>query len=70
MMIPAFSALQLLRRVFDLLREDDLEIITDRPRTVMMSPRLLAEGTQTTVCVNFADLCRTYDLLCFLIVDL
>ncbi|VVB12787.1 unnamed protein product [Arabis nemorensis] len=54
-----FYALQLLRRVFDLIREDDLEIITDRPRTAMMSPRLLAEGTQTTVCLNFAHLCRT-----------
>ncbi|KAL0672044.1 hypothetical protein Bca4012_000024 [Brassica carinata] len=51
-------ALQLLSRVFDMLREE--EVSTERPRTVMMRrPQLLAQGTQITVCLDFAHLCTT-----------
>ncbi|XP_010424013.1 PREDICTED: eukaryotic translation initiation factor 2 subunit beta [Camelina sativa] len=55
---PDYGYKELLRRAFDRLRDDDLEASTERPRTVMMPPHLLAQGT-VTVCLNFADLCRT-----------
>lgn len=63
-MIPASFcmyaiAVQLLSRVFDMLHE---EVSTERPRTVMMRhPQLLAQGTQITICLDFAHLCTTYD---------
>ncbi|XP_010490493.1 PREDICTED: eukaryotic translation initiation factor 2 subunit beta isoform X1 [Camelina sativa] len=63
---PDYGYKELLRRAFDRLRDDDLEASTERPRTVMMPPHLLAQGT-VTVCLNFADLCRTYDLFYFVI---
>ncbi|KAL1213325.1 Eukaryotic translation initiation factor 2 subunit beta [Cardamine amara subsp. amara] len=56
---PDYGYKELLGRVFDRLREEDLEVSTDRPRTVMMPPQLLAQGSQKTVCLNFAHLCRT-----------
>ncbi|AED90412.1 translation initiation factor eIF-2 beta chain-like protein [Arabidopsis thaliana] len=55
---PDYGYKELLSMVFDRLREEDVEVSTERPRTVMMPPQLLAEGT-ITVCLNFADLCRT-----------
>ncbi|XP_010496812.1 PREDICTED: eukaryotic translation initiation factor 2 subunit beta-like [Camelina sativa] len=55
---PDYGYKELLSRAFDRLRDDDLEASTERPRTVMMPPQLLAQGT-VTVCLNFADLCRT-----------
>lgn len=58
-------AVQLLSRVFDMLRE---EVSTERPRTVMMRhPQLLAQGTQITICLDFAHLCTTYDPPCFFV---
>lgn len=55
--------LQLLGRVFNILRENNPELAGDRRRTVMRPPQVLREGTKKTVFVNFMDLCKTYD--CF-----
>ncbi|XP_023633497.1 eukaryotic translation initiation factor 2 subunit beta [Capsella rubella] len=55
---PDYGYKELLSRVFDRLREDDLEVSTESPRRVMIPPQLFAQGT-VTVCLNFADLCRT-----------
>ncbi|CDY61603.1 BnaC03g71320D [Brassica napus] len=55
---PDYGYAELLSRVFDMLREE--EVSTERPRTVMMRrPQLLAQGTQITVCLDFAHLCTT-----------
>ncbi|CAA7051154.1 unnamed protein product [Microthlaspi erraticum] len=56
---PDYGYKELLSRVFGMLCEDDLEVPTEKPRTVMLPPRLLAQGTQITVCSNFAQLCTT-----------
>lgn len=53
--------LQLLGRVFNILRENNPELAGDRRRTVMRPPQVLREGTKKTVFVNFMDLCKTYD---------
>lgn len=55
----AFSV-QLLGRVFNILRENNPELAGDRRRTVMRPPQVLREGTKKTVFVNFMDLCKTY----------
>ncbi|ESQ40013.1 hypothetical protein EUTSA_v10014626mg [Eutrema salsugineum] len=55
---PDYGYEELLTRVFDMLREDDLEVSTERPRTAMMPPLLRAQGTLITVCLNFVHLCR------------
>ena len=52
--------LQLLSRVFNILRENNPELAGDRRRTVMRPPQVLREGTKKTVFVNFMDLCKTY----------
>ncbi|RID67799.1 hypothetical protein BRARA_C00005 [Brassica rapa] len=53
---PDYGYAELLSRVFDMLREE--EVSTQRPRTVMMRrPQLLAQGTHITVCLDFAHLC-------------
>ena len=51
---------QLLGRVFNILRENNPELAGDRRRTVMRPPQVLREGTKKTVFVNFMDLCKTY----------
>ena len=53
-------AVQLLGRVFNILRENNPELAGDRRRTVMRPPQVLREGTKKTVFVNFMDLCKTY----------
>ncbi|XP_073300540.1 eukaryotic translation initiation factor 2 subunit beta-like [Primulina huaijiensis] len=50
---------QLLGRVFNILRENNPELAGDRRRTVMRPPQVLREGTKKTVFVNFMDLCKT-----------
>lgn len=52
--------IQLLGRVFNILRENNPELAGDRRRTVMRPPQVLREGTKKTVFVNFMDLCKTY----------
>ena len=52
--------MQLLGRVFNILRENNPELAGDRRRTVMRPPQVLREGTKKTVFVNFMDLCKTY----------
>ncbi|GAU42313.1 hypothetical protein TSUD_140500 [Trifolium subterraneum] len=51
---------ELLGRVFNILRENNVELAGDRPRTVMRPPQVLHEGTKKTVFVNFIDMCKTY----------
>jgi len=51
--------LQLLDRVFNILRENNPDLAGDRRRTVMRPPQVLREGTKKTVFVNFMDLCKT-----------
>lgn len=51
--------LQLLGRVYNILREHNPELAGDRRRTVMRPPQVLREGTKKTVFVNFMDLCKT-----------
>lgn len=53
-------SVQLLSRVFHILRENNPELAGDRRRTVMRPPQVLREGTKKTVFVNFMDLCKTY----------
>lgn len=53
--------MQLLDRVFNILRENNPDLAGDRRRTVMRPPQVLREGTKKTVFVNFMDLCKTYD---------
>lgn len=55
-----FELVQLLGRVFNILRENNPELAGDRRRTVMRPPQVLREGTKKTVFVNFMDLCKTY----------
>lgn len=57
--------LQLLGRVFNILRENNPELAGDRRRTVMRPPQVLREGTKKTVFVNFMDLCKSYALVPF-----
>lgn len=57
---------QLLGRVFNILRENNPELAGDRRRTVMRPPQVLREGTKKTVFVNFMDLCKTYVFLLLL----
>lgn len=57
---------QLLGRVFNILRENNPELAGDRRRTVMRPPQVLREGTKKTVFVNFMDLCKTYVDLFFI----
>jgi translation initiation factor 2 subunit 2 len=52
-------SLQLLDRVFNILRENNPDLAGDRRRTVMRPPQVLREGTKKTVFVNFMDLCKT-----------
>jgi translation initiation factor 2 subunit 2 len=52
--------LQLLGRVFNILREHNPELSAERRRTIMRPPQVLREGTKKTVFVNFMDLCKTY----------
>lgn len=56
---------QLLGRVFNILRENNPELAGDRRRTVMRPPQVLREGTKKTVFVNFMDLCKTYVTILF-----
>ena len=58
--VISFKTLQLLGRVFNILRENNPELAGDRRRTVMRPPQVLREGTKKTVFVNFMDLCKTY----------
>ena len=58
--------MQLLGRVFNILRENNSEFAGDRRRTVMRPPQVLREGTKKTVFVNFMDLCKTYELTLYL----
>ena len=51
---------QLLGRVFNILRENNPELSAERRRTIMRPPQVLREGTKKTVFVNFMDLCKTY----------
>ena len=50
---------ELLDRVFNILRENNLELVGEKRRTVMRPPQVLREGTKKTVFVNFMDLCKT-----------
>lgn len=59
--------MQLLDRVFNILRENNPDLAGDRRRTVMRPPQVLREGTKKTVFVNFMDLCKTYVLGTFYI---
>lgn len=52
-------SIQLLGRVFNILRKNNPELAGDRRRTVMRPPQVLREGTKKIVFVNFMDLCRT-----------
>ncbi|XP_062186545.1 uncharacterized protein LOC133890118 isoform X3 [Phragmites australis] len=51
--------LLLLGRVFNILRENNPDLASDRRRTVMRPPQVLREATKKTVFVNFMDLCKT-----------
>lgn len=62
--------LQLLGRVFNILRENNPDLAGDRRRTVMRPPQVLREGTKKTVFVNFMDLCKTYFFFVFAPFDL
>ncbi|KAA0065904.1 eukaryotic translation initiation factor 2 subunit beta [Cucumis melo var. makuwa] len=55
-MLYCCLAVQLLGRVFNILRENNPELAGDRRRTVMRPPQVLREGTKKTVFVNFMDL--------------
>jgi hypothetical protein len=57
---------QLLGRVFNILRENNPELSAERRRTIMRPPQVLREGTKKTVFDNFMDLCKTYAFTCFL----
>lgn len=61
--------LQLLGRVFNILRENNPELAGDRRRTVMRPPQVLREGTKKTVFVNFMDLCKMYVCTFFWIIE-
>jgi translation initiation factor 2 subunit 2 len=50
---------QLLGRVFNILRENNPELAGEKRRTVMRPPQVLREGTKKTVFANFMDLCKT-----------
>ena len=52
--------MQLLGRVFNILRENNPELAGDRRRTVMRPPQVHREGTKKTVFVNFMGLCKTH----------
>ncbi|XP_031387373.1 eukaryotic translation initiation factor 2 subunit beta-like [Punica granatum] len=52
-------AITIMRRVFNILRENNLELAGDRRRTVMRPLQVLREGTKKTVFVNFMDLCKS-----------
>lgn len=52
--------MQLLGRVFNILRENNPDLAGDRRRPVMRTPKVLREGTKKTVFVNFMDLCKMY----------
>lgn len=56
--INFWSFLQLLGRVFNVLRENNPELAGDRRRTVMRPPQVMREGTKKTVFANFTDLCK------------
>lgn len=72
MTLVLLMSMQLLSRVFNILRENNPELAGDRRRTVLRPPQVLREGTKKTVFVNFMDLCKTYDnffyilLFCFI----
>jgi translation initiation factor 2 subunit 2 len=51
--------LQLLDRVFGILRENNPELAGEKRRTIMKPPQVLREGTKKTVFANFTDLCKT-----------
>ncbi|KAI3958592.1 hypothetical protein MKW92_050579 [Papaver armeniacum] len=53
---------ELLGRVFNILRENNLELAGDRRRTAMRPPQVLREGTKKTVFVNFMDLCKRMNI--------
>lgn len=55
-----YEFVQLLGRVFNILRENNPELSAERRRTIMRPPQVLREGTKKTVFVNFMDLCKTY----------
>ncbi|XP_010489714.1 PREDICTED: eukaryotic translation initiation factor 2 subunit beta-like [Camelina sativa] len=51
--------LQILRRVFNILRENSPELVGFSLLTVIMQPQVLLEGTKKTIFVNFMDYCKT-----------
>lgn len=54
-----YVCLQLLCRVFDIIREKNPEMIAgDKKRFVMRPPQVLRVGTRKTSFANFADICR------------
>ncbi|KAJ0088219.1 hypothetical protein Patl1_31569 [Pistacia atlantica] len=69
------KSVQLLSRMFNMLRENNPELVGDRRRTVMRPPQILLEGTKKTVFVNFMDLCKTMhrqaeDVMTFLLAEM
>ncbi|XP_044491242.1 eukaryotic translation initiation factor 2 subunit beta-like isoform X3 [Mangifera indica] len=66
---------ELLSRMFNMLRENNLELAGDKHRTVMRPPQILLEGTKKTLFVNFMDLCKTMhrqaeDVMTFLLAEM
>ncbi|XP_010459721.2 PREDICTED: eukaryotic translation initiation factor 2 subunit beta-like [Camelina sativa] len=49
----------ILRRVFNILRENSPEHVGFSLLTVIMPPQVLLEGTKKTIFVNFMDYCKT-----------
>ncbi|KAL5564838.1 hypothetical protein UlMin_028002 [Ulmus minor] len=54
---------ELLGRVFNILRENNLELAGDRHRKVMRPLQVFHEGTKKIAFVNLMDFCKTYALL-------
>ena len=56
---------QILRRVFNILRENSPELVGIWLLTIIWPPQVLreetAKGTKKTVFVNFMDYCKTYE---------
>lgn len=65
-----YELVQLLGRVFNILRENNPELSAERRRTIMRPPQVLREGTKKTVFVNFMDLCKTYAYIYVILLEL
>ena len=56
--------LQLLTRVFDIMREKNPDMIAgEKKKFVMRPPQVLRVGTRKSSFANFAEICRLYVLI-------